>query len=202
MEGGPRQIGERVEKLSHYFSGLPPYLHIEHLEPTPLTQKGVEKIEETSSDLELLFFDSLKFLIPGDYMKPADVLRGLNNLIELQNRASFISILVGHIRKPDRKQITHPEDLWTDVKGPTEYIEMANSALLLTRPLHPQNEMGKFSSNSDARILHFVKAKDATVELKPLNLQFCREKLLLIPPGKQREEAQSKASSKRSIQYG
>lgn len=178
MEGGPCQIGERVKKLSKHFGGIPPNLHVEHLEPTPLTQRGIEKLEGIVSETEVVFFDSLKFLISGDYMKPADVLKGLKNLMELQNRSGITSILVGHIRKPDRKQITHPEDLWTDIKGPTEYMEMTNSALLLTRPSHPQDEKGRFSSNPNDRILHFVKARDAIMELWPLQLRFNREDLL------------------------
>ena len=188
MEGGPRQIGERIQKLSCHFGGMPPYLHIEHLEPTVLTQKGVEKLDEIICDLEVVFFDSLKFLIPGDYMKPANALKGLNNLLELQNRASFTSILVGHIRKPDRRAISYPEDYWSELKGPGEYMELANSALMLTRPAHTQDSRGYFTSNPNARILYFIKARDATKELNPLRLQFNREKLLYLPIEERREK--------------
>jgi len=191
MEGGPREIGERIQKLSSHFGGIPPYLHIEHLEPIALTQKGIEKLDEITSSLEVVFFDSLKFLIPGDYMRPADVLKGLNNLLYLQNRASFTSILVGHIRKPDRKSISYPEDYWSELKGPGEYMELTNSALMLTRPAHTQDSRGYFKSSPNERIIYFIKARDATKELKPLKLEFSREKLLYLPIEERREEGYS-----------
>jgi len=131
--------------------------------------------------LEVVIIDPLKFLIPGDYMKPSDVLKGLTTVIQIHNEPSTTFILVGHIRKPDRKQISYPEDYWTELKGPTEYMEMANSALMLTRPAHTQDSRDYFTSSLDERILYSIKTKDASREVRPLKLKFHREKLLYLP---------------------
>ncbi|GAG20350.1 unnamed protein product, partial [marine sediment metagenome] len=122
---------------------------------------------ELVTGLEVAIIDPLKFLIPGDYMKPSDVLKGLSTTLEIQNETATTFILVGHIRKPDRKQISYPEDYWTELKGPTEYMEMANSALMLTRPTHTRDTRGLFTSSPDDRILYVIKARDSARGLKP-----------------------------------
>jgi hypothetical protein len=114
-------------------------------------------------------------------MKPSDVLKGLNILQEIQDNTETVFVLIGHIRKPSLKTISRPEDYWTELKGPTEYLEMANSALLLTRPRHVRNNEGKFTSGSDLRELHFIKKRDADRELEALRLNFSREELIFKP---------------------
>lgn len=181
IEGGPQQIGSRLEKLSVEFNGIPDKLYIESSTPIPLNAKGKARLTELVNGLKVCFVDSLKFLIPGDYMKPADVLNGLNALQDVQSKTGTIFVLIGHIRKPNIRGIIRPDDYWTELKGPTEYLEMATSALLLTRPRHNRDEKGHFTSNQDDRELYFVKARDATRELKPLKLHFDRERLLYLP---------------------
>jgi hypothetical protein len=161
MEGGAHQIGNRLEKLSKHFGGIPDNLHIQSAQPMPLYQKGKVQLEALVNGLEVCFIDALKYIIPGDYMKPADVLKGLNTLQEIQDKTGVVFILVGHIRKPSIKTISQPEDYWTELKGPTEYLEMANSALLLTRPRHAKDSKGHFTSSTDDRELYFIKCRDA-----------------------------------------
>lgn len=181
MEGGKFQIGDRIRKLSQHFKGIPDALHIQVLDPTPLTPAGAIKLAELIAGVRVVIIDPLKFLIPGDYMKPTDVMKGLTTLLKLQNDYHFTSILVGHIRKPDRRVASNPEDYWTDLKGPTEYLEMANSGLMLTKPRHTHDKGGHFSRSPDDRQLHFIKARDANRELIPKNMRFYRETLLYLP---------------------
>ncbi len=178
MEGGAHQIGDRIEKLSKQFGGIPKNLHIQAAEPMPLYQKGRTQLEGLINGLQVCFVDALKYIIPRDYMKPSDVLKGINILQEIQHNTGVILILVGHIRKPSQRMISRPEDYWMELKGPTEYLEMVNSALLLTRPRHNRDNTGQFISNYNYRELHFIKARDANRELTPLKLIFSREDLL------------------------
>jgi hypothetical protein len=60
-------------------------------------------------------------------------------------------------------------------------MEMANSALMFTRPAHTRDSRGLFTSSPDDRILYFIKARDAADELRPLKFKFHREKLLYLP---------------------
>ncbi|MFC1981627.1 AAA family ATPase, partial [Chloroflexota bacterium] len=191
MEGGQQQIGTRIEILSQHFQGIPDNFFIQVVPPLPLTEKGKTELMSLVTGLEVVIIDPLKFLIPGDYMKPSDVMKALTAVIQIQNETSTTFILVGHIRKPDRKQISYPEDYWTELKGPTEYMEMTNSALMLTRPAHSQDSRGYFTSSPNDRILYFIKTRDATKELKPLKLKFNREKLLYLPIEERCEEGYS-----------
>ena len=191
MEGGQHQIGTRVEILSQHFQGIPDNFFIQVVPPLPLTEKGRTELMSLVTGLEVVIIDPLKFLIPGNYMKPSDVMKGLTAVIQIQNETATTFILVGHIRKPDRKQISYPEDYWTELKGPTEYMEMTNSALMLTRPAHSKDSRGYFTSSPDSRILHFIKARDAAQEHKPLNLQFHRKELLYLPIEERRENGYS-----------
>jgi len=182
MEGGAQQIATRVEKLSNHFVGIPDSLFIDQVDPMPLNDKGQARLSEITYSLKVCFLDSLKYIIPGDYMKPADVLKGLSALAIIQQATGCTFILIGHIRKPDRKVVSDPDDYWTELKGPTEYLEMANSAILLTRPRHIHGEAGQFQPVSpDDRQLFFIKARDADRELLPLALKFYREELLFRP---------------------
>jgi hypothetical protein len=181
MEGGAQQIANRVEKLSRHFNGIPDDLYMQSEAPIPLYAKGKMHLEGLLDGLKVCFIDALKYIIPGDYMKPADVLKGLNTLQEIQDNTGVTFVLVGHIRKPSLKTVSRPEDYWTELKGPTEYLEMANSGLLLTRPRHSQNEKGQFASNPDDRELYFIKARDSDRELPPLKSRFSREELLFKP---------------------
>jgi len=190
MESGTFQIGTRVRKLANHFREIPPKLHIQPIDPTPLTPIGYLKLAELIAGLEVLIIDPLKFLIPGDYMKPTDVMKALTTLLKLQNDFSFTSILIGHIRKPPTKGIEDPDDYWTNLKGPTEYLEMANSALMLTKPRHSRDNKGHFSSNQNDRQLHFIKSRDASRELEHLNLRFDRETLIYLPLTEDFEEAE------------
>jgi len=190
MEAGPHQIGNRVEKLSNHFGGIPDNLHIEQHEPMPLYPKNKVELEKIVTGLRICFVDALKYLIPGDYMKPSDVLKGLTTIQEVQNETACIFVLIGHIRKPNLKILPKPDDYWTELKGPTEYMEMANSALMLTRPRHPKDSKGHFVSNENLRHLCIMKARDSTIELKPIELLFDRERLLFLPQSDGFEEAQ------------
>ena len=182
MEGGKHQIADRVVKLAKNYAQLPPTLYIQPLEPTSLTPQGKDNLLQVIHGVKVVIIDPLKFLTPGDYMKPNDVKLTLTTLLELQNRFHFISILIGHIRKPDRAKIEDPDDYWTDLKGPTEYLEMANSAILLRKPRHAKNPLdGTFTSNINARELCFIKARDAQKDLHPIKLLFNPDLLLYRP---------------------
>ena len=189
-EGGAHQIGNRVAKLTNHFGGIPDNLYIERHEPIPLYPKNKLELEKTVTRLRVCFVDALKYLIPGDYMKPSDVLKGLITIQEIQNATGCIFVLIGHIRKPNLKNMPKTDDYWTELKGPTEYMEMANSALMLTRPLHPKDSKGHYITNANLRQLCFMKARDSTIELKPIELLFDRETLLFLPQTERPEEAQ------------
>lgn len=181
FEGGKRQIAKRFEKLRQTFGSPGDYLRWEHSLPIKLNTKGVEKLIEVITGLEVVIIDPLRPLVLGDWMKPADASTFLENLRTVQNETGTTIILIHHIRKPDRKARVLPEDLQFEVKGATEYVDGAATILLLDRPRHSRDNTGRFSSNPDDRILYFPKVKDAPTEFQPLNLRFDRDKLLFKP---------------------
>lgn len=183
MEGGPQQIMDRVEKLARHLRGIPHNLYIQPSDPLPLNPKGQDFLTALVDGIKVCFIDSLKYLIPGDYMKPSDALKGMTALAEVERKTGCRFVLIGHIRKPDRKRVSDPDDYWTELKGPTEYLEICNSALMLSRPRHGDKDSnGRFLLlDENTKILYFIKARDSDRELKPLKLKFYRDELLLKP---------------------
>jgi hypothetical protein len=55
------------------------------------------------------------------------------------------------------------------------------TVLLLDRPRHSQDNMGRFQSTSDEMILYFPKVKDAPTEFRPLKLTFFRDEFIFKP---------------------
>lgn len=187
FEGGQRQIAKRFEKLKQTFGSAGDYLQWEHSMPIKLNSKGKDTFKKSITGLEVAIIDPLRPLVCGDWMKPADASAFLENLREVQNDTGTVIILVHHIRKPDRKLRVLPEDVQFEIKGATEYVDGAATVLLLDRPRHSRDDLGRFSSNPDDRVLYFPKVKDAPAEFKPLNLRFCRDDLIFKPIADQYE---------------
>ena len=178
FEGSQKQIANRFEKLKKTFGSAGSYLRWEHSLPIQLNSSGKDDIKRLITGLDVAIIDPLRPLVAGDWMKPADASHFVNNLTQVQNDTGTTVILIHHIRKPDRKLRVNPEDLQFEIKGATEYVDAAATVLLLDRPRHSRDGLGRFQSNSDDRILYFVKVKDAPAEFKPLHLRLNRDDLI------------------------
>jgi len=184
MEGAKRKIGERFETISKSFDKEAlGRIYWEHSMPITLNTDGVNELTRilTIPHLKVAVIDPMSPLVPGDYTSPKDASLFLKNLSKVQNDSSTRLILLHHIRKPDRKVKVQPEDLQYEVKGASEYVEAAQTVLLLERAPQARDGYGKFLEKTSDLFLHFVKVKDAPSGDKPVRLRLNRETLLFEP---------------------
>lgn len=181
LEGDSRKILKRFNTMGLSFPGAEDNIFWEHRMPFRLNSKGIDWLTAKVGGLDVVGIDPIRPLIPGDYTNPRDVGVFLENLREVQNKTGVVVIGTHHIRKPDKRVKVQPEDLLFEIKGASEFVESATSVLLLERGNQQRDGLGKFTSNSDYKSLHFVKIKDAPAEPIPLTLRFNDEKLLFEP---------------------
>lgn len=181
FEGAPRKLLARFDKLQNSYGDPGDYLCVNRAYPFKLVKDGVDRFLQIIEGLDVIIIDPLRYIVPDDYTKPEAASAFISTLKDSCAKAGTIPILLHHVRKPDRRLAVRPEDLAFEVKGATDYVDAAATVLLLERARQPRDKDGRFGSNSDDRILHFCKVKDAPTELLPLRLRFNRDTLIYEP---------------------
>lgn len=181
FEGTPRKLLTRFDKLQDSFGDPGEYLLVERALPFKLIKAGVDRFLRTIEGLDIVIIDPLRYIVPDDYTKPEAASAFILTLKECCGKTETIPILLHHIRKPDRRLTVRPEDLAFEVKGATDYVDAAATVVLLERARQPRTKDGRFGSNTDDRVLHFCKVKDAPAEILPLKLKFNRDTLIYEP---------------------
>lgn len=181
MEGADTKILERFNIIGKSYPGAEGNIFWHHGLPITLRDKGIEQFKALIRNCQVVVVDPLRPLVPGDYTTPKDASTFLRVLQEIQVATGTKLILCHHIRKPDRKVKVHPEDLIYEIKGASEYVEAANTVLLLERADQPRGAFGHFMPGTNRKLLHFVKVKDAPSGAKPMELQFNAETMLFEP---------------------
>jgi hypothetical protein len=69
-------------------------------------------------------------------MKPTDASNYVNTIRKIKNETRCMLTLLHHLRKPKRGREVHPDDLYGEIKGPTEYQDAAGTVLLLNKISH------------------------------------------------------------------
>ena len=181
LEGDSRKILKRFDVIGESFPEASGNIYWEHTLPFKLDDAGVVKLMELVTGLDVVGIDPLRPMVAGDYTTPKDASTFLLNLRKVQNETGTTIILTHHIRKPDKRVKVQPEDLLFEIKGASEYVEAANSVLLLERASQPKDSSNRFAPSSDSKALHFVKIKDAPAEPKPTIMSF-NDGLMLFQP--------------------
>jgi hypothetical protein len=172
FEGSDMKILERFNTIGKSYPGAENNIRWHHGLPITLRDNGIEQFKALIKGCEVVVVDPLRPLVAGDYTTPKDASTFLKILQEIQVSTGTKLILCHHIRKPDRRVKVHPEDLIYEIKGASEYVEAANTVLLLERADQPRGEFGHFMPGTNRKLLHFVKVKDAPTGDKPIQLQF------------------------------
>ncbi len=131
FEGAPDKMANRLEKLARGFSDWQG--HLRFAVRPPLKLEGNEAQFLTMfQGVGLAILDPLKYLVSGDYIKPADAQRFLARLLTLADDLGAPILISHHIRKPDMRGLFEPGDLY-ELKGAGDYVEAATTVMLLER---------------------------------------------------------------------
>jgi len=180
FEGAPDKMANRLEKLASGFTDWQGHLRFD-VRP-PLRLEGNEaQFLAMFQGVGLAIFDPLKYLVTGDYIKPADAQRFLAHVLRLADELGAPILISHHIRKPDKRGLIEPGDLY-ELKGASDYVEAATTVMLLERERQGHRPGGGFAPvNPDNAVLYFAKARDAVASLDPVPMRFDRDKLLFVP---------------------
>ena len=181
FEGAESKLLDRLEKLCKTYpeADIGDNFKLIRIPAFKMIGEGLKEFDRLVEGLQVVALDPLKYIVAGDYTKPADANVFLTNLKEHAVKMNVLPILLHHIRKPDKRIKIRPEDLMYEVKGAGDYVESANTVLLMELAKQTRGANGKFGTQSgEDRILHFSKVKDSPAELFPLKLRLNRDTLL------------------------
>jgi len=180
FEGAQVKLLERLEKLCLTYpeTDIGDYFKLMRTMPFKLAGDGIKDFERYASGLDVVILDPIKYCIPNDYTKSGDANAFLGTLKEYAVKLNVVPILIHHIRKPDKRLHVRPEDLMFEVKGAGDYVEGANTVLLMELARQTRGTDGRFGTHSDDRVLHFCKVKDSPAETPALKLRLDRDTLL------------------------
>lgn len=189
MEGSITKIKERFDIIRKSFkTEAISNIGWEHHTAITLNASGITTLEEIITGYQVIVIDPMRPLIAGDYTSPKDATQFIKDIQKVQNETHTRLIMLHHIRKPDRKVKVQPEDLQFEVKGASEYVEAANTVLLLERAPQPKDNFGKFMPRTKDAMLHFVKIKDGPSGEHPMRLRLNSNTFLFEPITEDYEE--------------
>jgi len=180
FEGGEQKMCDRAEKLQiAYPNGAFDNFEFELSAPFKLTGQGEDFTKLYSpKELGLLAFDPLKYLVSGDYSKPADALRFITTLQTVADKLHLPILLCHHIRKPDARSLIEPGELY-ELKGASDYVDHATTVMLLERERQQHRPGGGWAPRRiDYFVLHFAKARNAIAAIPPITIKLNRDKLI------------------------
>ena len=183
FEGDPTNMADRYEKLKQYFPDTEGRLHFEMLSignPAELAETVFTKLKHTAR-CKVVILDPIKYIVPGDYLKPVDVKSFIQEFKELLVVCGVTGIVTLPIRKPyAAKGIIRPGDVYS-IKGATEYVDGATSCLLVEKRTYLQQRNRYRNKSGDSVTLSYTKHRIATRELGHIHLQLDRDKCIFEP---------------------
>jgi hypothetical protein len=136
--------------------------------------KNKDVFRKMITPFDIVMFDPIKWMVGGDYTQPKAVSEFTKVITEILRQEGKIAIFSVQIRKPDPRLKIEPGDLMS-TKGAGDYVEDSTFALLLERSELrgrgiPQETKDRYLT------LSFVKHREATRDLPPLNLFYDYDK--------------------------
>lgn len=138
LEGSETDIKARYDKIIKYFPSTKGKL-LFGMVPLSNPKEILNKVFNETEGCSILILDPVKFLVPGDYLKPHDAaifVREFKKNLASQNKAAIISL---PIRKPNEQSLIQPGDVY-QMKGATEYADSAISILLLEKKRYSKSK--------------------------------------------------------------
>jgi len=169
FEGDPRNLRDRLDKIGASFPPTGNLLRFEILpiqNPNRMLEDVAKKLKCTHG-VQVAILDPIKYLVPGDYLKPNDVASFIQVFLELLSTLKISAITSLPIKKPqDAKGLIRPADIYS-IKGATEWVDSATFGILVEKKAYRRND--------DEISMAFAKHRIASNELEDLSLVFNRE---------------------------
>jgi hypothetical protein len=176
FEGDQRNLDDRITKISANFEPTDGNLRFGILpvqNPAKMLDEAKTLLRNTE-DIQVVIFDPIKFLVLGDYLKPACITEFISEFMELLNELNLLSIVTLPISKPqDKKGLIHPQDIYS-IKGGTEWVDSATFGILVEKRAYTGRDEKEVT-------LSVCKHRIATTDLEDINLRFDSEKCIYVP---------------------
>lgn len=175
FEGSEEKLLERLEKIRQHFPEHGSNFRYEMSSPFIL-ENNLDEFKRIFYGCRVIIADPLKYLVAGDYCKPAHAVRFISLLQNTLTELGASAIIPHHIKKPNQNLLLEPGDLY-QLKGATEYVDAATSVLMMERKRQGHRPTGGFAPvDPNIVTLFFAKTRDAVSELMPLDMRLNRDK--------------------------
>ncbi|MGA2504298.1 MAG: AAA family ATPase [Anaerolineales bacterium] len=169
FEGDPHNLSDRMDKIATNFPDTENLLRFSILQiqnPEKMLADVGKRLAHTPG-VQMVILDPIKYLVPGDYLKPKDVKDFIQAFLEFLSDLKMSAVTTLPIKKPqDVKGLIRPSDIYS-IKGATEWVDSATFGILV--------EKKAYRKHDDEITMSFAKHRIASHELEDLNLIFSRE---------------------------
>jgi len=158
LEGDDSNMMDRYNKIHAQYPDTGENFRFELLEkkkPTAL----MREVEMKLDGCDVVIFDGSRYLVRGDYCKPKDTRDFLTDFMVMLRSNSIVAIMSLQIKKPDNRYLATPGDIYS-IKGATELVDDATTAMLLERTPQARNKLHT--------TLYFSKTRMASREIPDL----------------------------------
>jgi len=164
LEGSSHNLKDRLHKVEQHFPETD-NLRFELRQPF-LLEKHIEEFKSIFAGCQVNILDNLRQVTTSQYLKPEYAANTIRLYSTALREMGQVGVLTHHIRKPSgNPQFIDYGDIY-NIKGASEYVEEATTALLLEKAKQRHNSRGKFiKANPNEAILYFGKHRVAEKEI-------------------------------------
>ncbi len=131
FEGSPHNMRERFEKIRTLYPDSKDMLQFNFYCPMQL-EKCYKDFKSILNGCKVVIFDNLRQITGNKYMMPDYASTFIKTLEELLREIGANAVITHHIKKRDDRYIFEEGDIFS-IKGATEYVDAATSAILMER---------------------------------------------------------------------
>ncbi|MFC1962848.1 AAA family ATPase [Chloroflexota bacterium] len=172
FEGDSRNIADRALKIRRNFPATKGRLHFDMIPmegPANLLREVKGRLVNTKG-CKVAFLDPIKYIVQGEYLKPADVAAFVQGFKEIITKLGLSAVITLPIRKPSERSLIRPNDVYA-IKGATEYVDAATTVLLVE----------KRRRKKDKFVLYYAKHRISPGDLPSVAMIFNKEKCMFEP---------------------
>ena len=170
MEGGRGNWKDRIKKVAPQYKSSS-NLFFDLIEPHDLLKENRRKLLlEKCRGSKVVIFDNLRQVTAGQYLSPEYAAEWIKVYQAFLKELGAVGVVTHHIKKKDNRYLVDPDDVY-QLKGATEYVDVATTVLLIERQKQRASENGRYSKSDPNRLaIYFAKTRIATEILHPIKV--------------------------------